>query len=187
MSASPDPEQKARTGVLLGIGRGVLVMAALAALLAGLPAGAGRALAVFEPGALWARCVLAPLLCLTLSVARLAHHRHCVAADRDAAAATVPPGARVLLLQAQLQNTLEQSVMAVMAYAAGCWLLPASERLLLWWAAACFVLGRVLFAHGYARGASGRASGFALTFYPTVLVAVLAAMAAWSTGGSGHV
>lgn len=34
-------------------------------------------------------------------------------------------------------------------------------------AALLFVIGRILFTVGYARGASGRATGFGLTAYPT--------------------
>ena len=41
-------------------------------------------------------------------------------------------------------------------------------------AAVLFTLGRILFAAGYRRGAPGRALGFALTFYSTVALAVLA-------------
>jgi uncharacterized membrane protein YecN with MAPEG domain len=37
-----------------------------------------------------------------------------------------------------------------------------------------FFLGRVLFWQGYVRGAPARALGFALTFYPTVAMLVVA-------------
>jgi len=37
-----------------------------------------------------------------------------------------------------------------------------------------FVIGRILFAVGYAGGAPARAFGFALTFYPTVFLTIVA-------------
>ncbi len=43
-------------------------------------------------------------------------------------------------------------------------------------AAALFVLGRFLFSRGYAQGAAARAIGFALTFYPTVLMLAASAI-----------
>jgi len=45
-----------------------------------------------------------------------------------------------------------------------------------------FVLGRVLFLRGYRGGAPSRAIGFALTFYPTVLMLVLLVGAAIAGG-----
>ena len=38
-----------------------------------------------------------------------------------------------------------------------------------------FVIGRVLFWRGYAHGAPARALGFALTFYPSVVMLVVIA------------
>ena len=40
-------------------------------------------------------------------------------------------------------------------------------------AAILFFVGRVLFWRGYAHGASARALGFALTFYPSVAMLLL--------------
>jgi uncharacterized membrane protein YecN with MAPEG domain len=72
------------------------------------------------------------------------------------------------------QNTLEQAVLAVIAYAA---LTIATDRSTFALAvlATCFTVGRFGFWAGYRRGAAARAFGFALTFYPTVL-ALLAAL-----------
>ena len=46
------------------------------------------------------------------------------------------------------------------------------------WAAAAllFLIGRILFSRGYERGASARAVGFGLTFYPSVLMLAVAAI-----------
>lgn len=72
------------------------------------------------------------------------------------------------------QNTLEQAVLAVIAYGA---LTLATDRSAFPVAvlALCFSVGRAGFWAGYRRGAAARAFGFALTFYPTVL-ALLAAL-----------
>lgn len=76
--------------------------------------------------------------------------------------------------RAVAQNTLEQAVLAAIAYAA---LTLATDRSAFPVAALaiCFTVGRVGFWMGYRRGAAARAFGFALTFYPSVL-ALLAAL-----------
>jgi len=51
--------------------------------------------------------------------------------------------------------------------------MPASWQAVIPAAAILFFIGRVLFWRGYARGAPGRALGFALTFYPTVAMLLL--------------
>ncbi len=73
------------------------------------------------------------------------------------------------------QNTLEQTVLAAIAYGA---LTLATDRSVLPVAvlAICFSIGRVGFWAGYRRGAAARAFGFALTFYPTVLALLGAAV-----------
>jgi|TARA_R110002072_G_scaffold38138_27_gene110601 hypothetical protein len=75
--------------------------------------------------------------------------------------------------QALLQNTLEQVVLAVVVHLASAILLPRDDLAVLPIAAIFFTLGRALFCFGYRRGAAARALGFALTFYPTVLLFIL--------------
>ena len=118
---------------------------------------------------LLALCVLAPALTLFVAIARLAQHRFTTPADIDGSALTEGTP-RALLLQALLQNTLEQLALAVPTYAA--WVLagPAAWLSLAPTAAVLFLLGRLLFFAGYAGGAPHRAFGFALTFYPTLLL-----------------
>lgn len=72
------------------------------------------------------------------------------------------------MLQALLQNTLEQVLLAVLAHGAFAVLAPAEWLGLIPTFTVLFVVGRVLFAAGYAGGAGGRALGFALTFLPTM-------------------
>ncbi len=80
---------------------------------------------------------------------------------------------RAQQLQAILQNTLEQVVLAVLVHAAWAVTMPLSWQAAVPTAVSFFVIGRVLFTVGYARGAPGRALGFALTFYPTAVMLFL--------------
>jgi uncharacterized membrane protein YecN with MAPEG domain len=97
----------------------------------------------------------------------LANRRFFIAQDIDAAAGGPPSdGARVA--QAIIQNTLEQTVLALAVYALLAVALPKSSLGVIWAMSAAFVIGRVAFAVGYRHGAAGRALGFGMTFYPTV-------------------
>ena len=116
-------------------------------------------------------------LWLGVSIALLAKHRFFTPEDIDGGG--LSRGSETAnFLQATLQNTLEQSVLAVLVHLAWAVLMPVS------WIAAIpagvilFLLGRVLFLRGYRGGAPSRAVGFALTFYPTVLMLVLVVGAA---------
>jgi hypothetical protein len=66
-----------------------------------------------------------------------------------------------------MQNTLEQAVLAITAYAIWTVVMPHEWLGSIAAAALLFVAGRVLFARGYMGGAPGRALGFGLTAYPT--------------------
>jgi hypothetical protein len=114
-----------------------------------------------------AAAILAPTLSLTISIARLAKHRFFNAQDIDGSALTQGTD-QARLLQALLQNTLEQTAIAVPVYL--CWGVVAPQAMLaiVPAAAVLFLVGRLLFFIGYAGGAASRAFGFALTFYPTV-------------------
>ena len=112
---------------------------------------------------------LAPALMLAVCIARLAAHRFRTPQDLDGSGLTVGTE-RAKILQALLQNTLEQTVLAVPVYAAFSLFAPARLLAVAPLAALLFVGGRLLFFRGYQRGAGGRALGFALTFYPTLLL-----------------
>ena len=118
---------------------------------------------------------LAPAAVLFLCIARLAKHRFATPQDIHGSALTEGTE-RAKLLQAFLQNTLEQTVFAVPVYLAAALLFPARFLPLVAAAAALFVVGRLLFFRGYASGAPSRAAGFGLTFYPSValLISVVA-------------
>ncbi|WP_315762390.1 MAPEG family protein [Sphingomonas sp. Y38-1Y] len=109
-------------------------------------------------------------LCTGVAVGRVATLRFGSATDFDAArVGTESPAtaqARAILI-----NTAEQALIAALA---GTALTLLSDRAVPVLAAmtGLFTAGRVLFWTGYARGAEQRALGFAVTFYPSMLVLV---------------
>jgi len=113
------------------------------------------ALPVDEPDArlAWAlKWSLLPILTLMVAVARVANHRFYTPEDIDGAGLTNgTPQAR--LHGAILQNTLEQAVLAVAAYAIWSMVVPYSWLRSIAVAALYFVAGRVLFAGLVAFGA----------------------------------
>jgi hypothetical protein len=126
-------------------------------------------LPVDEPGARLAwglQWSLLPMIALMAAIARMANHRFYTPEDIDGSGLTHAT-AQARVHQAILQNTLEQAVLAVAAYAIWAAVMPYGWLRSVCVAALLFVTGRVLFARGYARGAPGRALGFALTAYPT--------------------
>ena len=72
-------------------------------------------------------------------------------------------------LKQYLSNTHEQLFLAVIVYALLSWSLAIEHIYLVFLFSVCFVLGRLLFANGYSRGAGGRSLGFALTFYSNLV------------------
>lgn len=112
---------------------------------------------------------LAVAACLAVTIGALARHRFFTPEDIDGGGLTNATGdARTL--QAVIQNTLEQSVLAVLAHLAWAATVPRGWMAVVPVATVLFVLGRVLFWRGYAHGAPSRAIGFGLTFYPSVLM-----------------
>ncbi len=122
---------------------------------------------------LLALSAVAPVATLAFSIARLAAHRFHTPEDIDGSGLTSGTE-RARLLQALLQNTLEQLALALPVYAICAVLAPELLLPALPAAATMFLLGRALFFHGYARGAPSRALGFTLTFYPTILMLIAA-------------
>lgn len=117
--------------------------------------------------AFFALASLAPATTLGFAIARLAAHRFHTPEDINGSGLTVGSD-RARLLQAMLQNTLEQLALALPVYAGWALLTPSPLAGGCLFAGALFLLGRLLFFAGYAGGAPRRALGFALTFYPTV-------------------
>lgn len=156
-------------GVIKGMASGLALAATAMALTAYALHPLGASLA--ERASLLALCLLPPAATLAISIARLAKHRFFTPADIDGSALTEGSD-RARLLQALLQNTLEQVALAVPVYVA--WAFLAPPRLLgaLVAASGLFLLARLLFYKRYRSGAAARSLGFALTFYPTVLLLI---------------
>jgi len=123
--------------------------------------------------ALWAGCSLAVVFWLILSIGALARHRFFHAEDIDGSGLTEGSKAAAIK-QAVLQNTLEQGAIAFIVYGAVATFVPYTMLSVLPAAAGLFFIGRLFFRIGYAGGAPSRAFGFALTFYPTVLLFLIA-------------
>jgi hypothetical protein len=117
---------------------------------------------------------LVPVLILGIAIGRLAKHRFFNADDIDGAGLTVA-SAEAKLLQALLQNTLEQTALAVPTYLAWALLMPGAWLSTVPMAATFHALGRLLFFFGYEKGAGHGALGFALTFYSTMVLLVIIA------------
>ena len=104
-------------------------------------------------------------LWLAAAIGRVAAIRFTSAEDIDGEDASD----RVRQAGAVLRNTLEQAALALFAQVALAIVVDRSA-LVLGLHAALFTIGRTLFWVGYPQGAQGRAFGFALTFYPSVLM-----------------
>jgi hypothetical protein len=134
----------------------------------------GDELRVRLQAAAWS--VLLAAFPLFVCIARLAKHRFFTAADNLGSGLTQDT-ARAKLLQALLQNTLEQACLAAAAYFGAALILPLHHVPAIPAAALMLLVGRLLFFARYEQGAPARALGFALTFYPTVIL-LLATIAA---------
>lgn len=160
-------------GVIRGIAIGAGVTAA--AITAGIlfdPLGISSHLSIHERLSVALAACLLPVLSLTVSIARLAKHRFFTPEDIDGGAGISEDTTQAKLLQTLIQNTLEQTVIAVPLYLAWACLVPSAWLSVVPLAALLFALGRVLFFWGYGHGAPARSIGFALTFYPSMAMLV---------------
>ena len=165
-------------GVLKGIsiGAAITVAAIAGAILAG-PVVLSPEATVGErlSFALWADAFIA--LWLGISIGMLARHRFFTPEDIDGGG--LAPGSETAnILQATLQNTLEQTVLAVLVHLTWAILMPGSWISAIPAAVVLFLCGRLLFVLGYRGGAVSRAVGFALTYYPSVLMLIVVVGAA---------
>jgi hypothetical protein len=97
--------------------------------------------------------------------------------EPDIAGSSEPASPRLREARAVLQNTLEQTVLAVATHLIVAASFPRSTAPI---AAliALFGIGRLLFWRGYRHGAAARAFGFGLGFYPNVVALLAAGVAA---------
>lgn len=116
--------------------------------------------------------LLIPCFFLIGSIARVAKYRFFSSADIDSSAVK-SSSLKLVCLQSILQNTLEQTVLAMVVYLLWILMTPSVWLSVLPLSACCFFAGRILFIGGYRKGAISRALGFALTFYPLVMMFAL--------------
>lgn len=123
-----------------------------------------------------ARWMLLPGLCLLAGIA-LASSRRFFSPDGIDGSRT--PESRSLEINLRYnQNTLEETVLAAIAWSVLALTLPHERLGLIGMLAVVFTLGRALFWLGYLIAPWARAIGFGLTFYPTAVVLVWLAVRA---------
>ena len=114
------------------------------------------------------RCELAIGFVLWAMIARVGAIRYFSPADIGGAASGTETK-EIAVARAALQNTIEQSVLAIIAHSALALTLPANRMAVIIALVGLFVIGRIAYWFGYPKGAAVRAFGFALTFYPTII------------------
>ncbi|WP_293881194.1 MAPEG family protein [Sphingomonas sp.] len=143
----------------------LLTLVVLAWVFLQMPPGIGQTFA--ERMKIVARADLFVIIWLTAAIANVARLRF-FSSDDIAGSSRSTGSQSVRDAGAILQNTLEQTVLAISVHFA----LAAEVHTLTPTAAGAlaglFSLGRLLFWIGYRHGAARRAFGFALTFYPNV-------------------
>ncbi|KZR87207.1 MAPEG family protein [Synechococcus sp. MIT S9509] len=164
---------KKQASVLRGIGLGLLISFFLVLYGIIFNPFSGPELETFdEKLVVFGRCLLILLFVLILSIARIARYRFFSSEDIDSTAVAAPSSS-LLCPQSILQNTLEQTVLARIVYFLWILMTPSAWLSVLPLSAGCFLVGRILFIAGFRKGAASRAIGFALTFYPTVILFLL--------------
>lgn len=111
---------------------------------------------------------LFPILSLILSILNMMFFRLHSPSDVDASLNEPTKESRIK--QAIIQNTLEQSVIAIPIYIISGLYFPLNRLIIIPIASILFFIGRIIFMIGYTYGAPGRAIGFALTIIPSLLL-----------------
>jgi hypothetical protein len=117
-----------------------------------------------------ARWMLVPALCLLAGIAMTANRRFF--SDDGIDGSRTPTGRSLEMNLRYNQNTLEQAVLAAVAWSGLALTLPHERLGLIAMLAVVFAFGRIAFWLGYLIAPWARAFGFALTFYPTAVVYV---------------
>uniref|UniRef100_A0A383VLI4 MAPEG family protein n=1 Tax=Tetradesmus obliquus TaxID=3088 RepID=A0A383VLI4_TETOB len=153
-----------------GVVRGVAVAAAV---LLGVTAYCLTQQAAYEPKdrlMLWLKWNAPKAACLWWHIWRIGNYRFSSPTDIMGAGLSTNPTPQIKLMQAMLQNTLEQTVLAALVHGAFAALAPPQWLVLVPAYTLLFVAGRVLFVALYQHGAPARAPGFALTSLPTTVM-----------------
>ncbi len=114
--------------------------------------------------------ILLPIFMLLVAILRMIVLRLHSPSDIDAA--LTEPTKIAIMYQSIIQNTLEQTVIAIPIYIVAIVLFPISRLMSIPAASLLFFLGRIAFMIGYPYGAPGRSIGFALTLIPSILLFV---------------
>lgn len=122
----------------------------------------------------WAGTNLFVLLWLMYSVRLVSGGRFRSRGD-NRGSAYAPPSPKIAVAVANLQNTLEQSVLFMFSQLGLVLLLGALALPLLAASVPLFLIGRVTFLRAYPRGAGARGFGMAVTAMPIVFAFVLSA------------
>ena len=161
------PTDKQR-GVLIGMALGFgATVAALCGAIAAAPDALLPNAGLMES---WAHALAwdtLPVACLAISIGRLASHRFFTPADIDGGA-TSDGTSKARLLQAMLQNTLEQTVLAAVAWLGLAVSVPHAALAFIPAMAGLFVVGRATFWIGYLLAPTARAFGMVMTVVPTL-------------------
>ncbi|MBL6938899.1 MAG: MAPEG family protein [Alphaproteobacteria bacterium] len=124
-----------------------------------------------------ARWMLAPALCLFAGVAMTASRRFFIEDAIDGSRVPQSPGLQINLRYNQ--NTLEQTVLAAIAWSGLALALPHEKLGLIPLLAIFFATGRATFWIGYLVAPWARAFGLVLTFYPTAAALIWLAIRAF--------
>ena len=138
---------------------------------AGNPLGFPTGMALIDRLSIAVQCTLVPGLFMMIAVARMARQRFFSPEDIDGGV-TATDTPRAQLLQTLLQNTLEQSLIALLVYLGWALTMPATWLSVVPVAAMAFAIGRILFFLSYEKGAPSRALGFAMTCSATVVTMI---------------
>jgi hypothetical protein len=123
-----------------------------------------------------ARLMLVPGLCLLVGIGFTANRRFFSRAAIDGG---LPPDDRVFEINLRYnQNTLEQTVLAAIAWTGVALTMAPQDLRMLYAMAGLFAVGRIAFWLGYLWAPWARAFGLGLTFYPTAAALVLLAVQA---------
>ena len=128
------------------------------------------------------RWLLAPGLALFFGIVCTANLRFF---DQEAIDGNRKPETKLLEVNLRYnQNTLEQAVLAVIAWLGLAITLPTEKLSIIPVMALLFFIGRILFFAGYLFSPVGRAVGFGLTFYPTIAAFVWLLLQAFQLANS---
>ena len=167
--ALTDKQRGVRQGIIIGA---LLSIAGLAAGIAFLPNSLTVDSSMGDRLAYALKADILVIFWLLHSIGRLAGHRFFTPEDIDGSGLTAGTD-KAKVLQSVLQNTLEQTVLAITLHLIWAVIMPVAWMPGILAAAMLFFIGRVFFLRGYAGGAPARALGFSLTFYPSILMLLI--------------